>query len=88
LKTGSVDEKTRRNKFGCGLGVNRESRFGLGENSPKSLDFLIGKFVQEVTEKNRKPYPGRTLYQIVAGLKRHLETKHRTDVNMLDKSNS
>ncbi|KAK3726854.1 hypothetical protein QZH41_001597 [Actinostola sp. cb2023] len=28
------------------------------------------------------------LYQIVADLKRHLETKHRTDVNMLDKSNS
>ena len=56
--------------------------------SPKSLDFWIGNFVQEVTEKNGKPCSGRTLYQIVAGLKRHLETKHRTDVNMLDKSNS
>lgn len=56
--------------------------------TPKSLDFWIGKFLQEVADKNGNRYPGPTLYQIVAGLKRHLEAKHRRDVNMLDKNNS
>jgi hypothetical protein len=56
--------------------------------SQKSLDFWIGKFVQEVTDKKGSRYPGPTLYQIVASLKRHLETKYRKDVNMLDRNHS
>lgn len=54
---------------------------------PKSLDFWLGKFVQEVLNKNGERYPGRTLYQVVGALKRHLESKNRTDVNIFNKSN-
>ncbi|XP_020912548.1 zinc finger MYM-type protein 3 [Exaiptasia diaphana] len=52
---------------------------------PKSLNFWVGKFIQEVTSKDGKRFPGATLYQIVAGLKRFLEEHNRNDVNMLDK---
>ena len=57
------------------------------EMTPASLDFWIGKFVQEVSNTKGERYPGRSLYQIVSGLKRHLESKNRNDVNMFDKSN-
>ena len=36
----------------------------------RSLDFWLGKFIQEVTAKNGSRYPGKTLYQLVAALKR------------------
>ena len=55
----------------------------LEKMSPKSLDFWIGKFVQEVADKKGNRYPGPTVYQIVAGL----EAMHRRDVNFLDKNN-
>ena len=55
--------------------------------TPLSLNFWIGKFVEEVANKNGLRYPARTLYQVVFGLKRYLEGKNRNDVNMLDKSN-
>lgn len=55
---------------------------------PQSLNFWLGKFIQEVTGKNGRRYPGRTLYQIVVSIKRGLEERNRTDVNFLDKSNS
>ena len=57
------------------------------EITPASLDFWIGKFVQEVSNTKGERYPRRSLYQIVSGLKRHLECKNRNDVNMFDKSN-
>ena len=53
---------------------------------PLSLNFWIGKFV-EVANKKGPRYPARTLYQVVAGLKRHLEGKNQDDFNMFDKSN-
>ena len=55
--------------------------------TPLSLNFWIGKFVEEVANKKGIRYPARTLYQVVSGLKRHLEGKNRDYVNMLDKSN-
>lgn len=57
------------------------------EMNAKSLNFWVAKFVQEVQNKKGERYPAKTLYQLVAALKRHLESKDRTDVNMLDKSN-
>lgn len=51
------------------------------------LNFWISKFVLEVADKKGNAYPARTVYQIVAGLKRHLDLKNRTDVNFFDKSN-
>ncbi|CAB4037383.1 Hypothetical predicted protein [Paramuricea clavata] len=57
------------------------------EMTPGSLDFWIGMFVQDVSNTKGERYPGRSLYQIVSGLKRHLECKNRNDVNMFDKSN-
>ena len=55
--------------------------------TPLSLNFWIGKFVEEVANKKGLRYPARALYQVVASLKRHLEGKNRDDVNMFDKSN-
>lgn len=60
----------------------------LGKMTAVSLDFWIGKSVQEVANKNGEGYPGRTLYQVVGGLKRHLEANNRNDVIMFDKSNT
>lgn len=74
------------------LEVDLESIENLDSNwekmSPHSLAFWIGKFLQEVTDSKGKRYPGATLYQIVASLKRHLETKQRKAVNMLDRKDS
>ena len=55
--------------------------------APPSLDFWVGKFIQEILNKKGERYPGRTLYQLVGGLKRDLESRNRTDVNIFDKSN-
>jgi hypothetical protein len=88
--------KTRKNKraqlesssFQSSMDSIEDLDVQIWENmSTQSLNFWIGKFVQEVANKKGSRYPGRTLYQLVSGLKRHLESKNRTDVNMLDKSN-
>ncbi len=53
----------------------------------KSLAFWLGKFVQEVVNKNGGKYPARTLYGIVSGIKRYLEDKNACNaLNPLDKS--
>ena len=55
--------------------------------APPSLDFWVGKFIQEILNKQGEHYPGRMVYQLVGGLKRHLESQNRTDINIFDKSN-
>ncbi|KAK3706539.1 hypothetical protein QZH41_013031 [Actinostola sp. cb2023] len=55
--------------------------------SVPSLNFWISKFLQEVCNKKGERYPAKTLYQIVASLKRYLESRGRSDVNMMNKSN-
>ena len=50
-----------------------------------SLNFWLAKFIQEVANKKGGRYPGRTLYGIVCGLKRHLEeVKGAYALNPLD----
>jgi len=60
------------------LSINLESLQSLDEDmatmTPESLNFWIGKCLQEVTGKDGQRYPGKTLYQIVAALKRSLES--------------
>ena len=41
--------------------------FGAG-----SLAYSLGKFVQEVVNKDGQRYPGRTLYSLITGIKRFL----------------
>lgn len=53
----------------------------------KSLALWLGKFVQEVVNKNGGKYPARTLYGIISGIKRYLEEKNACNaLNPLDKS--
>jgi hypothetical protein len=53
----------------------------------KSLALWLGKFVQEVVNKNGGKYPARTLYGIISGIKRYLEDKNACNaLNPLDKS--
>ena len=54
--------------------------------SAESLNFWIGKFIQEVADKKGEKYPAKTLYQLVAALKRYLEAKNRQDANFLNKN--
>ena len=52
--------------------------------APPSLDFWVAKFIQEILNKKGERYPGRTLYRVAGGLKRHLESRNRTDVNIIE----
>ena len=53
----------------------------------ESINFWLGKFVQEVRGQKGLRYPGKTLYQIIAALKRYLAKKGGTDINLLSKTN-
>ena len=53
----------------------------------RTLNFWLIKFVQELCDKDGKPYPGRTVYQIVCSLKRHLDENGRAEANMLNANN-
>lgn len=48
----------------------------LKEMSAISMNYWLSKFVQEVANKNGGRYPSRTVYQIVCGIKRHLEEQN------------
>ena len=52
-----------------------------------SMAYWLGKFVQEVVKKNGERYPSRSLYGLVAGLKRYLDEKNGSlTVNPFDRS--
>ena len=53
----------------------------------RTLNVWPIKFVQEVCDKDGEPYPGRTAYQIICSLKRHLEENGRAEANMLNANN-
>ncbi|CAB4042300.1 Hypothetical predicted protein, partial [Paramuricea clavata] len=53
----------------------------------RTLNFWLIKFVQEVCDKDGKPSPGRTVYQIICSLKRHLDENGRAEANMLNANN-
>ena len=42
----------------------------------ESLCFWLTKFIEEVCKQNSERYPARTLYSVVCGLQRHLETEN------------
>ena len=47
----------------------------------------LGKFAQEVVNKNGERYPSRSLFDLVAGLKRYFDEKNGSlAVNPLDRS--
>ncbi len=50
----------------------------------RTLNFWLIKFVQEVCDKDGKPYAERAVYQIICSLKRHLDgTFQRETYNFL-----
>ena len=67
--------------------VERVEKFNTSLHLMKaeSINFWLGKFVQEVRDQKSHRYPGKTLYQIIASLKRYLASKGRTDINLLSK---
>ncbi|CAB4021265.1 Hypothetical predicted protein [Paramuricea clavata] len=57
------------------------------EMNGESMAYWLGKFVQEVVRRDGQKYPPRSLYGIVAGLKRYLDEKSGSlALNPLDKS--
>ena len=42
----------------------------------ESLCFWLAKFIEEVCKQNGERYPARTLYSVVCGPQRHLETEN------------
>ncbi|XP_066290479.1 zinc finger MYM-type protein 2-like [Branchiostoma lanceolatum] len=59
----------------------------LSSTSAEEMDFWLARFVFEIRRKDGKPYPPRTLYNIVAAIMRHLrEDLSRHDMNFLDKA--
>ena len=57
---------------------SRRRNFGRND-----LNFWIGKFVQEVSNTKGERYPGRSLYQIVSGLKRYYTLSARTAIMLI-----
>ena len=52
----------------------------------ESLAFCLSKFVQEVVNRNGEKYPARTLYGVIAGIKRFLEAENEGNaLNPLDR---
>ena len=45
-----------------------------------SLNYWLTKFVQEVAKRSQERYPPRTVYKIIAGIRRFIEEK-RPDAN-------
>ena len=59
----------------------------LVETSALSVNYWLTKFVQEVAKPSKERYPPRTLYGIVAGIRRFLaEKKPGEDINPLSTS--
>ena len=53
----------------------------------ESLAYWLGKFVQEVVNKEGKKYPARSLYSLITGIKRFLSDKNIV-LNPLDKTDN
>ncbi|XP_019637242.1 PREDICTED: zinc finger MYM-type protein 2-like [Branchiostoma belcheri] len=61
----------------------------LSETSPEEMGFWLSRFVFEIRRQDGKPYPPKTLYNIVAAIMRHFrEDLSRHDMNFLDKSDT
>ena len=59
----------------------------LANIDANTLNYWLSKFLQEVANSEGKVYPVRTLYEIIAGILRHLEeTVGSKAVNPLDAS--
>ena len=54
----------------------------------ESINFWLGKFVQEVRGQKGQRYRGRKLYQTIASLKRYSDGKWRTEINLLSNIDS
>ena len=50
------------------------------------LDDVLSTFIQQARKSNGDRYPGKTLYELVTSLQKHLEIKHRV-TKVLDKEN-
>lgn len=59
----------------------------LVEMSVLSINYWLTKFVQEVAKPSKERYPPKTLYGIIAGIRRFLaEQKRSEDINPLNTS--
>ena len=59
----------------------------LIEMNASSLNYCLSKFVQEVAKSSSERYPPRTVYGIIAGIRRFLaEKKPGDDLNLLSTS--
>ena len=45
----------------------------LANMDANTLNYWLSKLVQEVANSKGKVYPARTLYEIISGIRRHLE---------------
>ena len=57
----------------------------LKEMNETDLDKIIGMFVQQVRKRNGELYPGKTLYELVVSLQKHLEINQR-HLSLIDRS--
>ena len=51
----------------------QSSSTDLANMDANTLNYWLSKFVQEVAISEGKVYPARTLYEIICGIRRHLE---------------
>jgi hypothetical protein len=70
--------------FDCNKVQNLDT--SITQMNGETLNFWLGKFIQEVCKTNGERYPGRTLYAIACGLNRHLQEECEVPVSILDKN--
>jgi hypothetical protein len=56
----------------------------LSEMSDLELDLVLSAFIQQARNQQGTPYPGKTLYEIITSIQKHLELEQKT-VSLIDK---
>ncbi|XP_071141790.1 uncharacterized protein [Mytilus edulis] len=77
----NVYEDWTKSKIGIGLIVPN-----LKDLSVKDINSILGKFEVEVRKKNREKYPAKTLYLLVTGLLRGMQSQGVSNLNFLNES--
>ena len=57
------------------------------EADPEKLNHWIPRFINEVVWKDGKPYPPKTIFQILSGLQRHMLDKNHCAPRFLNRQN-
>ncbi len=74
-------------KFGLDVSVVESLKTDMLNMTAETLNFWLCKCVQEVRDRDGKPYPEKTMYQLICCIKRYYEENGKAEMNPLNKEN-